>query len=85
MLRLENIPTRIELYHPELGYIDIHPLIINKDGMPDRLIHKVAGMSLKQNGFPLRCLKAGLFHVFLLKLKNYFIVDTNFEKLIKWI
>ena len=25
-------PSRIELYHPELGYIDIHPLIINKDG-----------------------------------------------------
>lgn len=25
-------PTRIELYHPELGYLDIHPLVINKDG-----------------------------------------------------
>lgn len=25
-------PTRIELYHPELGYIDIHPLIIHEDG-----------------------------------------------------
>ena len=25
-------PTRIELYHPELGYIDIHPLIISEDG-----------------------------------------------------
>lgn len=25
-------PARIELYHPELGYIDIHPLIISKDG-----------------------------------------------------
>lgn len=25
-------PCRIELYHPELSYIDIHPLIINKDG-----------------------------------------------------
>ena len=25
-------PSRIELYHPELSYIDIHPLIINKDG-----------------------------------------------------
>lgn len=25
-------PTRIELYHAELGYIDIHPLIISADG-----------------------------------------------------
>jgi lincosamide nucleotidyltransferase A/C/D/E len=25
-------PSRIELHHPNLGYIDIHPLIINKDG-----------------------------------------------------
>lgn len=25
-------PTRIELHHPELGYIDIHPLIISEDG-----------------------------------------------------
>lgn len=25
-------PSRIELYHPKLGYIDIHPLIINEDG-----------------------------------------------------
>ncbi len=25
-------PSRIELYHPELGYIDIHPLIISEDG-----------------------------------------------------
>ncbi len=25
-------PARIELYHPELGYIDIHSLIISEDG-----------------------------------------------------
>ena len=25
-------PCRIELYHPELGYIDIHPLVIDTDG-----------------------------------------------------
>ena len=25
-------PARIELYHPQLGYIDIHPLIISEDG-----------------------------------------------------
>ena len=25
-------PSRIELYHPELGYFDIHPLQINEDG-----------------------------------------------------
>ena len=25
-------PSRIELNHPELGYIDIHPLTINEDG-----------------------------------------------------
>lgn len=25
-------PTRIELYHEELGYLDIHPLQINEDG-----------------------------------------------------
>lgn len=25
-------PVRIELYHTNLGYIDIHPLIINEDG-----------------------------------------------------
>lgn len=25
-------PTRIELHHPKLGYIDIHPLIISEDG-----------------------------------------------------
>lgn len=25
-------PSRIELYHPQLGYIDIHPLIISADG-----------------------------------------------------
>ncbi len=25
-------PSRIELYHPEFGYIDIHPLIISEDG-----------------------------------------------------
>lgn len=26
------MPCRLELWHPELGYIDIHPLIINSDG-----------------------------------------------------
>lgn len=26
------LPSRIELYHPRLGYIDIHPLLINDDG-----------------------------------------------------
>ncbi|WP_050697177.1 nucleotidyltransferase domain-containing protein [Anaeromassilibacillus senegalensis] len=25
-------PTRIELFHPALGYIDIHPLVICEDG-----------------------------------------------------
>lgn len=25
-------PSRIELYHPELGFIDIHPLLISEDG-----------------------------------------------------
>ncbi len=25
-------PSRIELHHPELGYLDIHPLLINEDG-----------------------------------------------------
>lgn len=25
-------PTRIELYHPDLGYLDLHPLILNEDG-----------------------------------------------------
>lgn len=25
-------PSRIELSHPKLGYIDVHPLIINEDG-----------------------------------------------------
>lgn len=25
-------PSRIELHHPELGYLDIHPLILNEDG-----------------------------------------------------
>ncbi|WP_024293514.1 nucleotidyltransferase domain-containing protein [Lacrimispora indolis] len=25
-------PVRIELYHPDLGYIDIHPLAISEDG-----------------------------------------------------
>lgn len=25
-------PSRIELHHSELGYLDIHPLIINEDG-----------------------------------------------------
>ncbi|WP_296560794.1 aminoglycoside adenylyltransferase [uncultured Acetobacterium sp.] len=25
-------PSRIELYHPKLGYLDIHPLLINEDG-----------------------------------------------------
>ncbi len=25
-------PSRIELHHPQLGYLDIHPLIINEDG-----------------------------------------------------
>lgn len=25
-------PTRIELYHPVLGFIDIHPLVIGDDG-----------------------------------------------------
>lgn len=25
-------PSRIELHHPKLGYLDIHPLIINEDG-----------------------------------------------------
>lgn len=51
----------------------------------DRLIHKVAGTSLKQNGFRLHCLKVGLFLVFPLKLKNYSIVDMSLEKLIKLI
>ena len=25
-------PVRIELYHPELSYVDIHPFVINEDG-----------------------------------------------------
>ena len=25
-------PSRLELHHPELGYLDMHPLIINQDG-----------------------------------------------------
>lgn len=25
-------PVRIELYHPQLGYIDIHPFVLNDDG-----------------------------------------------------
>lgn len=25
-------PTRVELHHPKLGYIDIHPLVIHADG-----------------------------------------------------
>ena len=25
-------PSRVELHHPELGYLDIHPLIINESG-----------------------------------------------------
>lgn len=25
-------PCRVELYHPELGYLDVHPLVINGDG-----------------------------------------------------
>lgn len=25
-------PVRIELYHPQLSYIDIHPFVINEDG-----------------------------------------------------
>ena len=25
-------PVRIELYHPELSYVDIHPFVINDDG-----------------------------------------------------
>lgn len=25
-------PCRVELYHPQLGYLDIHPLVINEDG-----------------------------------------------------
>lgn len=25
-------PTRVELHHPELGYIDLHPLVIHADG-----------------------------------------------------
>lgn len=28
----DRSPVRIELHHPKLGYIDIHPFIINDDG-----------------------------------------------------
>ena len=48
-----------------------------------RLIRKGAGMSLKRNGFQRQSLKAELFHVFLLKHKNYSTVVTSLEKLIK--
>jgi hypothetical protein len=37
--------------HPELGYLDIHPLISMKTEVLSRLTRKVAGISLKQNGF----------------------------------
>ena len=25
-------PSRLEMHHPELGFLDIHPLVINEDG-----------------------------------------------------
>ena len=70
-------PSRIELYHPELSYIDIHPLIINEDGSARQADPQGGCMSLKQNGFRLQCLKVELFHVFQQRLKKFFIVDMN--------
>lgn len=28
----DQSPVRVELHHPQLGYIDIHPFVINNDG-----------------------------------------------------
>lgn len=28
----DQMPVRMELYHPNLGYIDIHPFVLNDDG-----------------------------------------------------
>ncbi len=31
-VQCDEMPTRMELYHDELGYLDIHPFILNADG-----------------------------------------------------
>lgn len=32
VITTDSRPVRIELHHPELGYLDIHPLVLSEDG-----------------------------------------------------
>lgn len=42
-------PVRIELYSDELGYLDIHPFVLNEDGISKQAdLEGGAGMSLKK-------------------------------------
>ena len=41
-------PVRIELYSDELGYLDIHPFVLNEDGTSKQADLEGAGMSLKK-------------------------------------
>ena len=60
-------PVRIELYSDELGYLDIHPFVLNEDGTSKQadLEGGVDGMSLKKITLVVFFLKAKQFLVYL--------------------
>ena len=58
-------PVRIELYSDELGYLDIHPFVLNEDGTSKQADLEGDGMSLKKITLVVFFLKAKQFLVYL--------------------
>lgn len=74
-------PVRIELCHPELSYVDIHPFVINEDGTAKQ----ADGMNLRRIILEARSLRAGQYRVSRQRGRRYSIQDMNSGKWISMI
>lgn len=70
------LPTRVELYSKELGYIDIHPFVLNADGTSKQADLMEAGMNFNRTILEQQSLKAEASLAFLQKGNKYSIRAT---------
>ena len=70
------LPTRVELYSKELGYIDIHPFVLNADGTSNKPTWMEAGMNFNRTILEQQSLKAEASLAFLQKGNKYSIRAT---------
>lgn len=70
------LPTRMELYSKELGYIDIHPFVLNADGTSKQADLMEAGMNFNRTILEQQSLKAEASLAFLQKGNKYSIRAT---------